>query len=147
MKSTDLKISRAEKKDFPYIQEKIVKYCLDSENIEWTQFFVARMEDKIVAFGRIIDRGDTLEIASLGVDYYHRKKGIGKKMVLFLIQEAKRKDPEKPIYGVTHVKGFVGKCGFTEVKDNYPVYFDEKRRHCKLDASKISVMKWNGDLA
>lgn len=141
----DIEISKAEKKDFPYIREKIMKYVLDSSNMDWRQFFVARMKENVVAFGRIIDYGEFFEIASLGVDWYHRKKGIGKKMVFFLVQETKTRDSRKPIYGVTHVDGFVAGCGFVEVKDNYPDYLDYKRKYiCRLDESRIKIMKWVG---
>lgn len=43
--------------------------------------------------------------------------------------KAKRQDAQKPIYGVTHVAGFVASCGFVPVEDNYPDYFDYKRKH------------------
>ena len=141
----DIQISKAKKEDFPYIQEKIRKYLLDPTNIHWEQFFVAKMKDKIVAFGRIIDHGHFFEMASLGVDYYHRKKGLGKKMLSYLVQQARGKDAGKPIYGVTHVPGFVRGCGFVPVRGNYPDYLDYKRKHiCHLDRSKITVVKWRG---
>ncbi|UCB57684.1 MAG: GNAT family N-acetyltransferase [Candidatus Omnitrophota bacterium] len=142
----DIEISKARKEDFPYIQEKIKKYLLDSTDIHWRQFFVGRIKDKPVSFGRIIDRGEFFEIASLGVDYYYRKNRIGKKMLSFLLEEAQRIDKAKPIYAVTHVKDFAVSCGFVQVKDNYPEILDYKRKHCKLDESKISVMKWKGSL-
>ncbi len=138
-----IEISKAQKKDFSYIEEKIKKYLLDSTNIDWRHFFVARLKDKVVAFGRIIDHEEFFEIASLGVDYYHRKRGIGRKMLSYLVQEAKARDFQKPIYGVTHVERFVAGCGFIQVEDNYPSYLDYKRKHiCKLDESRINIMKW-----
>lgn len=143
----NITISEAKKKDFPYIQEKLKKYLLDSSNAEWRHFFVARMKDRIVAFGRIIDHGEFQEIASFGVDYYHRKKGIGKEMLSFLVQEAKRINARKPLYGVTHVPEFVSSCGFIRVEEECPEYLDYKRKHlCHLDESKISIVKWNEDL-
>jgi len=143
----NVKITKAKAGDFAYIQEKINRYLLDSSNLDWRNFFVARVEDKVVAFGRIIDHGEFHEIASLGVDYYHRKKGIGKKMLFFLIQKAKRIDARKPIYGVTHLPEFISSCGFVHAEDGYPDYLDYKRKHaCRLDESKISIMEWKGIL-
>lgn len=139
----DIEISKAKKKDSFYVQEMIKKYLLDSTNVNWRQFFLARAQDRIVSFGRIVDHGDFFEIASLGVDYYHRRKGIGRTMLIFLIQEASRKNAQKPIYGVTHLERFLASCGFVQVKDNYPVSLDYKRKYiCRLDESRISIMKW-----
>lgn len=145
----DIEICRAEEKDFPYIKEKIKKYLLDGRNIEdYSQFFVARKKGKIVAFGRVLDHGDAFEIASLGVDYYHRKKGIGKKMLSFLVEQARLKDSSKSIYGLTHVEPFLANCGFVKVYANYPDYLDYKRKyHCKLDASQLCIMQWKGKKA
>jgi N-acetylglutamate synthase-like GNAT family acetyltransferase len=143
----DIKIGRAGKEDFSYIQEKIKKYLLDATNIDWAQFFVARTKDKIVSFGRIIEHGDFFEIASLGVDYYYRKKGIGKIMLNYLVRKAWQMDGQKPIYGVTHLERFLRACGFVRVANNYPDYLDYKRRCiCRLDKSRINIMKWAGAL-
>ncbi len=140
----DVEISKARKEDFPYIQEKIGKYLLDGQNIHWQEFFVARIKEKVVSFGRILDHGDSFEIASLGVDYYQRKKGIGKSMLSFLIRQAKKIDVHKPIYGVTHLPEFVGSCGFVEVTSDYPGYLAHKRKYgCHLDQSKIKIVKWS----
>jgi N-acetylglutamate synthase-like GNAT family acetyltransferase len=138
----DLTIAKAKSKDFPYIKEKIKNYLLDGNDMHWRQFFVTRFKDKPVAFGRVIDHELFYEIASLGVDYYHRGKGIGKKMLTYLVREARKRDARKPIYGVTHVAKFVSACGFFRVKKDYPKYLDKKRKSCHLDQSKICVMKW-----
>jgi len=137
----DLIIQHAEEKDQPYIDEKLKKYLLDAEDAEWCRFFVAKHEGRTVAFGRVVDHGGYFEVASLGVDYYFRKKGIGNKMLLFLVGEAKRIDPEKDMYGVTHRPGFLVKAGFEEIPEG-PETLEYKRHHkCKLDASKIKIMK------
>lgn len=107
----DLKIQRAKEEDFPYIKEKLKNYLLDATNVNWQQFFVAKTNGRTVAFARIIDHGHYFELASLGVDYYYRRKGIGTKMLLFLIEEARRIDKDRPIYGVTHRPGFLKKAG------------------------------------
>jgi N-acetylglutamate synthase-like GNAT family acetyltransferase len=143
----DIKITKAKEEDFCYIQEKIKKYLLDSTNIDWRQFFVAKLKNKTVSFGRVIDHGNFFEVASLGVDYYYRKKGIGTRMLLCLTQEARKMDQQKPIYSVTHLEQFFRDNGFVKIEHDYPKYLDFKRRHiCRLDDSKISIMKWGGKL-
>ncbi|MFC1631708.1 GNAT family N-acetyltransferase [Candidatus Omnitrophota bacterium] len=141
----DVEITGAGQKDFAYIQEKIKKYLLDATNLEMGQFYVAKAGGKVAAFGRIIDFGEFFEIASLGVDYYQRKRGFGKQILTFLVQEAGRRDIQKPIYGVTHVPEFVLTCGFVPVESGFPDYLDYKRKHlCHLHESRIKVVKWQG---
>jgi len=137
----NITITTTREGDIPYIEEKLKKYVLDSTDIDWQQFFVAKEADKPLAFGRIIDRGDCFEIASLGVDYYHRKKGIGKKMLSFLIDEAKKRDSARPIYIVTHIPEFFTKYGFEEV-NIYPDYLGYKKTKCSWDEFRIKVMKY-----
>jgi len=136
-----VKICRAKQEDASYIEEKLEKYALDSTNATWQQFFVAKLDAKTVAFARIIDHGEYLELASLGVDYYHRKKGLGTKMLLFLIQEAKRLDSKKPIYGATHKPIFLKNVGFEKV-DSYPEYFDYKKNCICKHPSWITILKY-----
>ena len=138
----EVNIQRAEKEDFSYIKEKLKNYILDSENASWEQFFVAKYKDKTVAFGRIINREEYFEIASIGVDYYNRKKGIGKQMLFFLVEEAKRLDPKRPIYGITHRPGFLKRAGFKEIT-SAPEALEYKKKYnkCVRDPSKIKVMK------
>lgn len=139
-----IEICRAKKEDFGYIEEKLEKYILDATCIDWQQFFVLKNDGKTVAFARIIDRGEYFELASLGVDYYHRKKGFGTQLLEFLVEEAKRQNPQKPIYGVTHKPGFLKNAGFKEVYI-YPRYLEYKRNYiCKLDASRIKIMRYKG---
>ena len=113
----NIRIKRTTKKDLPYIEEKLEKYILDGDNIDWRTFFVARLNGTAVAFGRIINHGEYFEIASLGVDYYHREKGIGRMILLSLAEKAKKWDSRKPVYCITHSPVFFKKSGFRETKD------------------------------
>lgn len=142
----EIKICSTKEEDIPYIEEKLQKYLLDTTDIEWQQFLVAKSKNKPVAFGRIIDHRDYFEIASLGVDYYHRKKGIGAKMLRFLIGEAKKRDNTRPIYIVTHIPEFFKKFGFEEIPV-YPDYLGYKKGKCRSDGSKISIMEYRSLVA
>ena len=114
---------------------------MDANDAEWHHFFVAEISSNVKGFGRIIDRGDYIELASLGVDYYSRKKGIGKRLLEFLIQEAKRLYPGKKIYGVTHRPGFLIPFGFKDVKEAPPALEYKKYNKCILEPSKIKIMR------
>jgi N-acetylglutamate synthase-like GNAT family acetyltransferase len=134
-------IEKAQQSDWPYIKDKLKKYALDSSKAKWEDFFVAKMKEKTVGFCRIIDRQGILELASLGVDYYHRKQGIGKALLEFIINEARRLYPGDPIYGVTHRPGFLIPFGFKEVEQAPAVLEHKKYHECILDSSKIKIMK------
>ena len=137
----DIKIEKAKECDWPYIEEKLKKYVLDGTDAKWYQFFVAKLNNKTVAFTRIIDRGEAVELASMGVDYYQRKKGIGKKLLKFLIEKAKEIYPDRPIFGVTHRPGFLKPFGFKEVKEAPEVLIYKKYHQCILAPSKIKIMR------
>ena len=134
-------IQKAEERDWAYIQEKMGKYLLDAEGADWEQFHVARNGEKTVAFGRIIDHGEYFEIGSFGVDYYHRGKGTGVKLLKFLIEEAKKIDPAKEIYGVTHRPGFVKKAGFESIEGKGPEEMEHKKYTKCKDPSRIHIVK------
>ena len=137
----NITIQRAEEKDWAYIQERMRKDLLDAENADWPQFFVARNGNKTLAFGRIIDHGSYFEIATMGVDYDHRRKGIGLKLLNFLVREARKKDPSKDIYGVTNRPEFVSRGGFREIEGKGPEAIEYKKYNKCKDPSKISIMK------
>jgi N-acetylglutamate synthase-like GNAT family acetyltransferase len=138
---SEIIIKKAKEKDWLYIKEKLDKYALDKIDAKWEQFFVAKLGEKTVGFGRIIDRGDVSELASLGVDYYYRKQGIGKALLKFLIEEVKRAYPGNPVYGVTHRPGFLTPFGFKEVNEAPDVLKHKKNHECILSPSKIKIMK------
>ena len=137
----EIEIERAKEKDWSYIQEKLKKYILDSTDGNWKQFFVAKNSGKTVAFGRIKDHKEYFEIASLGVDYYHRGKGIGTKILLLLTEKAKRQNPEKPIYAISHKPAFLKKAGFGEIASAPGALEYKKKTICKLDPANSRIMK------
>ena len=136
-------IAPAQEEDMAYIQEKLKRYSLDDTNISQGQFLVAKSSDAIVAFGRVVDHESFFEIASLGVDYYQRKKGFGRIILSALVQKAQLTDLKKPIYVVTQVPEFMSRCGFESIKERYPQHLDRKRKHlCHLDVSRVEVMHY-----
>ena len=104
-------------------------------------FFVAKIDNKIIGFGRLIDRRNYVEIASLGVDFYYQGQGIGKKLLRFLIEQTKNLYPDKGIYGVTHRPGFLKPFGFEEIKNAPQDLYNKKYHQCILNSSKIKIMR------
>ncbi|MFC1594179.1 GNAT family N-acetyltransferase [Candidatus Omnitrophota bacterium] len=142
MVNDSVKIYKARESDWPYIQEKLQKYLLDATDADWKDFFVLKKGERTVAFARILDHAEYFELASLGVDYYYRKKGFGKRMLEFLIQEARSMDSGKPIYGVTHLPVLLKKVGFQEV-NSYPENLDHKKNNICKYPHKIVVVKYH----
>jgi N-acetylglutamate synthase-like GNAT family acetyltransferase len=137
-------ITKSQSTDWPYIKEKLHRYALDANHAEWKHFLTAKINGKVVGFARIIDRADYVELASLGVDYYYRKQGIGKKLLAFLIEKARRTYPDKEIYGVTHRPAFLMPFGFKEVKKAPAALEHKKNNECILEPAKIKIMKLGG---
>jgi len=138
----DVRIEKAKQEDWPYIKEKLKNYILDPTDASWEKFFVAKIKDKTVGFGRIIDHGEYFELASVGVDYYHRKKGIGKKILFFIRDEAKRQDSKKPIYGVTPWPDFLKIAGFVEVeKGPEELEYKINNSECVLHPERTKILK------
>ena len=134
-------IQSAGPEDLAYIKEKIRKYLLDDTDIQLEHFCVAKKKGKTIGFGRLLDHGDFFELASLGVDYYYRKKGIGTQLTQFFIDAVRNQQADKPMYLVTHVPEYFNRFGFREVKA-YPHYLRKKRNACRLDRSKITIMRF-----
>lgn len=84
-------------------------------------FTVAEEDGKIIAVGALhIIWDEMAEIRALAVAPDVKKKGIGRKLVGLLIEEAKSLGV-KQVFALTYQPGFFVKCGFTEVsKDNLP---------------------------
>lgn len=90
-------------------------------------YVVYEEEGKILGCARLnIAWNDLAEIASLAVDLNARGKGIGKKLVLHLVERAKYLDIKR-VFTLTYQVAFFAKCGFHEVERqalSYKVFGD-----------------------
>ena len=84
-------------------------------------FFVAEVDKQVVGcVSLIVLWKDLAEICSLAVDEHFMKRGIGKKLVLKCIEEAKELKVPK-IISLTYQDNFFEKMGFYSVdKDTFP---------------------------
>jgi len=139
----EIKIEPASEKDFLYIKKKLSKYLLDADNAKWEDFSVAKSTDKTVGFARLIDHKEYFEVASLGVDYYHRKKGIGTKLVKYLVEKAKHIDQGKPIYAVSHIPDFLKKLDFRETTELPAILEQKKTQKCKIYPERSRILKFS----
>jgi amino-acid N-acetyltransferase len=107
-------------------------------------FVVAIIEDELVGCGALTRLGkDLVEIRSLGVTDGHKGQGIGKKLVSFLVEEARAQEIPK-VMALTYEVAFFERNGFTVVpKEIFPEKVWRDCIHCKKQhcCDEIAVLK------
>ncbi len=106
----------------PEVESGVILYRSDDEiaqNIR--SYVVARDKEKIIGFCALhIFSKQLAEIRSIVVEKNHRGRGIGKKLINFLINEGKILSVES-IFTLTYERDFFQKIGFKEIeKDKLP---------------------------
>jgi amino-acid N-acetyltransferase len=115
-------ISAIQKLLFPFINDGIILKRDDDEiatNIR--SYVIAINDDKIIGVGALhIYSTNLAEIRSLAVDKNYQKKGIGKKIIQALENEAKQLGINQ-LLTLTYQKEFFEKIGFNEIpKERVP---------------------------
>jgi N-acetylglutamate synthase-like GNAT family acetyltransferase/copper chaperone CopZ len=126
----NLKIVPAKEEDMPFIKKYIELFRLDNENLQSKQFFLAKIEGKIVSFARIKPYKKTYELGCVGVLEKYRGKGIGKEIVKYLIDIF----PQNEVYVTTDIPSYFQKLGF-KVIENGPPELEEKI--CRVCRKKL----------
>jgi amino-acid N-acetyltransferase len=107
-------------------------------------FVVAEMDDEFIGCGALTQLGpDLVEIRSLGITEGYKGQGIGRKLVDFLIEEARKQKMVK-VMALTYEVAFFLKNGFTIVpKDVFPEKVWKDCMHCKKQycCDEIAVLK------
>ncbi len=124
VKATLKDIEFMQKLVFPEVEQGIILERSDDEiaqNIR--SYILAKEGEKLVGFGALHFHTPFLgEIRSLVVSNDFRGKGIGKKIVLNLLQEG-RDYLAKEIFTLTYQKAFFESMGFNEIsKDKLPAH-------------------------
>ena len=122
---TTFNITNPTTNDWTDIQHLIEEYKLDDNDLSIDQFIVCKVEQKLLAFGRIKKHSDFDELSSLGVLTTYRNKGIGKIMVHELIKLI-----TKNIFIVTVIPDYFTKLGFEKISQ-YPESMIAKQNDCK----------------
>ncbi len=107
-------------------------------------FVVAEGADGLVGCGSLTRLGqDLVEIRSLGITEGHKGQGIGRKLVDFLVEEARKQQVVK-VMALTYEVAFFQKNGFTVVpKEIFPEKVWKDCLHCKKQycCDEIAVLK------
>lgn len=139
MMTTELIIKKPDEKEYEQVLQLVEEFWLDNINMSREQFTVISDNGKVVAFARIKEFPDAVELGTLGVVKDLRGKGIGSKLVQHLLNESKGL-----VYVVTTLFKFNADLGFVLV-DEYPHSIKHKIETCAKDfhvAEPYFVMKW-----
>ena len=104
----NIKIQKANPHDLDEIIFYIQKFKLDDENINYNQFQVAKIQNKIIGFGRIKPYKKLYELSSVGVIAEYRQQGIGRKLIVRLLE----KFPTDEVWITTRIPEYFKQFGF-----------------------------------
>lgn len=99
--------------DMPFIASSLKRLMLDDRGLDYGQFLVVRDGERVLGFGRVINHGGFLELASIAVIEEDRSRGIGRALVESLM----RRCPPGEIYLVTDIPAFFARFGFKETSE------------------------------
>lgn len=124
--SLDNKIQtyQATEDDFDFIVEHVKKFDLDDRQMHYSQFTIAKRNNKIVGFGRIRKHNGCDEFCSLGVIEDDRHHGVARALI-----EARIKIATQPIYLVCIIPEMFIPLGFVVVTE-YPREIKNKLEYC-----------------
>jgi N-acetylglutamate synthase-like GNAT family acetyltransferase len=110
--------------EFEQICDYIREFELDNRGLMQDEFTAAFRNGELLGFGRLRNHIDCTELCSLGVVTSHRKKGIGKAIVLELIKRSKI-----GIHLVCIIPDFFSPLGFIII-ENFPPSIQNKIDYC-----------------
>ncbi|MEZ4804490.1 MAG: GNAT family N-acetyltransferase [Bacteroidia bacterium] len=130
----------AKASDWPEIKTLLRKLKLDQKDTDVNQFYVIKVDGKIVGAGRLVYHDSrNVELCSIGVYRTERNQGFGKAIVETLIYHS----GNNSIWLVSEIPDYFEKLGFNATT-KYPPSLQEKKDRCikQLDCSSPKVMKY-----
>lgn len=110
--------------DFGDVIKFIELLQLDNNDLNPSQFLVAKRSGKVIGFGRLRTYAGCSELCSLGVMEPFRNKGVGTALANELIGLL-----ERPLFVVTIIPAFFERLGFVETFD-FPKEIKVKMDYC-----------------
>ena len=126
------RVRHARESDMVYIEDRINKYHLDANDLQYSQFVVAVEEDNIVGFGRLRKIGEIYSIGCIAVIEEKRGSGVGSLIVNHLIEMS----PVKVVYVLTDITDYFRKMGFAELQEGSKELYDELDRACGVPGTR-----------
>ena len=106
----DIFVKQAEESDLEQILTHLEDFQLDDTNVAYEQFYIAVNNQEIIGFGRIKPYDKIYELSSVGVLPEHRSKGVGQKLINYLIDIF----PSNDIWITTKIDEYFKQFGFKE---------------------------------
>ena len=122
-----VRVRHATEADMGFIENKLKKRHLDTENLHYSQFVVATENGNLIGFGRLKKTGRVYEIGCIIVVEERKRHGIGSVIVKHLIDYA----PVKMVYVITDLVDYFKELGFEEIKKSPKNLLDTLAAACK----------------
>lgn len=138
-------INAAQPKDFPAALQLLEQNNLPTEDItESSLLFVSREEDEVVGTIGIEFYKESALLRSLAVSGEKRSKGLGKELVQFLEDFARKKGVKELVLLTTTAAAFFEKNGYTIItRDNVPEELKKSSEFTSTCPASATVMKKN----
>lgn len=109
------------------INQYLIEFHLDNENIDVNNTFVAEVNGELAGFGRIKKYKNCFELCSLGVLEKFIMLGIGKKLVMFLIEIF----PDNEVWITTKIPEYFKNLGFVNTQHPPKEVIDKCNNFCR----------------
>lgn len=135
---SNYKLSSCSDDDFTSVVKLIAEMQLDNNDLNASQFIVAKSGKELIGFGRLRTYDTCQELCSLGVVQDYRYKGVGTQ-----ISQALKEKSSKPLYAVTIIPDYFKRLGFEQVRQ-FPKEIVAKVNYCtgSLPVPEAYVAMW-----
>lgn len=128
-----------DEREFEQIKQLVEELWLDNETMFPEEFRVLSDNGKVIAFGRLREYADVMELCSIGVPVEFQNKKFGTSIVKHLLSRAQRN-----VYLVTVIPDFFTRFGFERI-EKPPAPIERKLQRCNTEfyvGKPYFAMKW-----
>jgi N-acetylglutamate synthase-like GNAT family acetyltransferase len=130
-----MNIRKARREDAPAVRALAASLGLDYPGMESDPAWIAEAEGRLAGSVSLMIHPDSLELVALGVDPAFRGRGLGKRLVQALWDDA-----DDEIHLATVIPGFFARCGFVRTAGG-PAGMTKDPRWCEgCDPAKCTIM-------
>jgi N-acetylglutamate synthase-like GNAT family acetyltransferase len=131
-----VKILHATEADMAFIEEQMKRNSMDTGNLDYNEFVVARENGEIVGFGRLRKTGGFYHLGCVVVVEDKRHRGVGSLIVKHLLDFSS----VNLVYIVTDLVDYFKGLGFEEMKEGSKELLDALDEACKVKGKPNTVL-------